>query len=419
MDRRCLVVSYYFPPLGGGGVQRITKFIKYAARSGWRFTVLTADEQTNIAPDPSLLKEIPEDVQVVRVESGLGLPKTGSGRIIRSGFLRRWLSAALFIPDIRKKWLPAVERAVREELRKNDYHCVLVSIPPYSLAVLAARLSEDTDIPVILDMRDPWTQNPYKLHPTRWHYRRDLEIELNAVAKVGWGVSAYRRTIQFYRDNIPGFNPDRWAWIPNGFDEEDFRELKPEIHDDGRFHLGFSGTFYSHGNHPKFLFAAMAKIKKRDPRLGARLYFHHLGVSHIDLTKLAKKYDLTGQVISEGYWPHRQALNKLAGMNGLCFILSDRDPRSVNTVGGKVYEYLRLGKPILAMVPPNGEAAELIGETRSGRVVAPTDVARIASLLTEWLTKPPEVTPRNITQYSREFQAKQWIQFLERAIQSG
>ncbi len=396
-------------------MQRIAKLIKYGSRAGWEFTVLTANEKGNIPSDTSLLNDIPQNTRVVRIDSGIPVPKKSAN----SNLFRRWLSAALFIPDIRKKWLPRISAALREELKNNSYHCVLISIPPYSLATLAAELTDSVEIPVILDMRDPWTQNPYKLHPTPFHHQADWKIEQNAIRRVRWGISAYQSVIDFYSKKIPGFNPECWLCVPNGFDEEDFASLRPELFNDGNFHLGFSGTFYSHINHPDFLFRAMAELKKQNPDLASRLVFHHLGTSHINLLGVARKYGLEKQVRAEGYLPHKETLQKLTAMDVVCFILDDTDPRSMNTVGGKVYEYLRLGKPILALVPEIGEAADLIRRTKSGAVISPSKTKEISEQLQQWLTRHPQMTFAGINEYSRSSQAQRMIRFLERVVNEG
>lgn len=420
MAKRCLIVAYYFPPSGGGGVQRIVKMTKYLSRQDWKFTVITANENLKTLPsDQTLLNDIPPDLQIRRVDVDLAGDKRGLLRSFSSGgrssYWKRWLSALRYIPDMRKAWLPDVRNIVHDELQKESYDCLFISSPPYSLALLAAQLQDEISIPVILDMRDPWTTNPYKLHPTKYHYWKDWRLERLAISKINYGISAYQTLLEYYLAHIPDFMPQRWRVIPNGYDEDDFIKIKPVLRQPGFFNVAFSGTFYSHINNPEYLFRAMALLKRNNPEIGGRLRFYHIGQSSIDLDKMVNRYSLTGQVIRLGYLPHQACLNVLAGMDALCFILDDRHKNSSQTIGGKVYEYLRLKKPILALVPPQGEAARLIHETQSGSVITPTDTAQIAQILSEWIRTLPSFSFMGIEEYSRERQAAAFLNVLESA----
>lgn len=423
MAKRCLIVSYYFPPTGGGGVQRIVKWIKYLSRKEWRFTVITANEKSNLIPlDLSLNTEIPAQTKIISVENinpaqALKSP-AGKPEISKSSYLRRWLSAFFYIPDIRKNWLPRLKPVLINELKNHQYDCVLFTIPPYSLALLAAEMVSITDIPVILDLRDPWSTNPYKIHPTKFHECKDRGLELGAIKKIPNIISAYQNIISFYKENIADFGKKNLALITNGFDEEDFKNIKTQKQDPAYFHIAFSGTLYSHLNNPKPLFAAIAGLKKVSSEKGNRIKFHHIGKPMINLQKLAKKYDLSEQIIQWGYLPHKETLGKLSGMDALCFILDDGCKNAGNTIGGKVYEYLRLKKPILALVPQEGEAARLIRYTDSGKVISPSKSGLIEKTLRDWQENTPGYGFKNIEEFSRERQAEQLGRFLEKVTKT-
>ena len=421
MAKRCLIVSYYFPPTGGGGVQRITKWIKYLSRSNWRFTVITADEQNLLIPrDESLKTEIPRQTRLVSLKNinpALALKNpAGKPGINKSSYFMRWLSAFFYLPDMRKNWLAHLKPVLLKELETNHYDCLLFTIPPYSLALLAAEMVKLTNVPVVLDLRDPWSTNPYKIHPTIMHRLVDRRLELRAVAEIPNIISAYRNLLDYYAENINGFNEKNTALIANGFDEDDFIQLQAEEQDGAFFNIAFSGTLYSHLNNPTPLFAAMARLKKKYPDRGSRIRFHHLGKAMIDLKKLARRYSLEEQLLEWGYLSHKKALEKLNGMDALCFILDDAHKNAANTIGGKVYEYLRLKKPILALVPREGEAARLIRYTDSGKVISPSDRAFIAKTLGQWQENPPHYGFKNIEDFNRERQAQQLGRFLEQLI---
>lgn len=411
MDKRCLVVTYYFPPLGGGGVQRIAKLIKFLTRKGWKFTVITANETPQTLPkDPGLKEFSDNDVEVIHVPFNLGKP---AGKL-KSNFLTRWLSAFLYLPDIRKKWIKPAYDAVIKSINKNSYDLVLVSAPPYSLTVLAAKLTKELTIPVVMDMRDPWTNNPYKIYPSNWHFKRDRKLELQTISQIKFGISAYDALIREYQKVIPAFNKTNWKTIPNGFDKEDFSALVSEKLDINLFHIAFSGTLYSHINNPEPLFKAINKLSSP---LKKKIRFHHIGNSAINLKKLAERYNLAENLVEWGYQEHKRCLNILSGMDVFCFILAATHPNSRFTIGGKVYEYLALKKPILALVPEDGEAAELINNSEAGEVISTKDLPVVTEVLTRWINNKPVVkTTGKIERFTRESIAQQTAYFFEEIL---
>jgi glycosyltransferase involved in cell wall biosynthesis len=411
-------VAYYFPPSGGGGVQRMTKLIKYASRRDWTFTVLTANDfSISNARDQSLLAEIPSGVRVIR----LAIPAIAShfkSTILSqftasSSYWKRWISAFRYIPDIRRGWIEPARQAALNELKQAAYDCILVTSPPYSLTILAAQLQKETDTPVIVDFRDPWTSNPYKLHPTPYHLRKDRQIEFSVVRQIRHGVSAYQTLLEYYQQSIPEFLRANWTVIPNGFDENDFTDLQPVNQDERFFNLAFSGTFYSHINNPQRLFRAIGRVNNQRGQ-NRKICFHHIGQSFVNLPRLAKKYGLSDQLVSHGYLEHKACLSLLAGMDGVTFILDNSHRHGDKTIGGKVYEYLRLKKPILALVPQHGEAARLIHETNSGCVLQPDQAGRIEQTLDNWRQNPPQFPFCNIAQFSRERQAEKFVEWMNK-----
>ncbi len=421
MDRRCLIVTYYFPPTGGGGVQRITKLIKYARQADWRITVITAEETDSALPyDESLSREVDAGVEVLRLPANVAAAKSYflrrlGGRFL-SNYAKRWISALLYIPDVRKTWIPRAEKAIKQKLSEQKYDCILISSPPYSLAMLAGSLQKELNIPVILDMRDPWTTNPYKIFPTPYHLMRERQLEKKAIEALLFGVSAYRTLINHFQKTIGNFSAQDWRVIPNGYDEDDFEDIAIGSKNDKQFSIAFSGTFYSHFNNPKFLFAAISGLKKDGRDRERPVHFYHIGHSALDLKKLAGRYGITDRVHRAGYLKHKECLKRLSEMDALCFILDNRHRNSGYTIGGKVYEYLRLKKPVLAMVPAEGEAAELIRETDAGTVVPSGDIKQISRMLQEWSLRDPQYSFRGIGNFDRAIQAKQFLEFINEAI---
>lgn len=419
MPLRCLVISYYFPPTGGGGVQRITKLIKYLSKNNWEFTVLTsnANSLSNIPYDESFLEEIPERTEIIRLLNPVNkkqkLISREKTKPIKSNYFTRWISSFIFIPDIYKKWSNLAEEEVYSLTKKRNFDLIFVTSPPYSLACLASRLTENIKIPVVLDMRDPWITNPYKIFPSRIHFKREKKLEKQMVTKIKFGISATKSLIDHYLYSGYITSSSNWLCISNGFDEEDFA-IHPQMLKKDVFNIAFSGTFYSHINNPKFLFKAISKLPIEKRR---KILFHHIGNSNINLEKLASKYNISGNVKEWGYKEHLECLSLLAGMDSLCFILDSSNRNAKNTIGGKVYEYLRLRKPILALVPENGEAAHLIKNTSSGIVVDPHDEKTLIETLKRWISNKPIITSlKPIEEYERSFLAQKYLHFFQKIL---
>jgi glycosyltransferase involved in cell wall biosynthesis len=288
---------------------------------------------------------------------------------------------------------------------------LVISSPPYSLAFLAAQLVGELDIPVYLDLRDPWTINPYKIYPTSLHRRLDQKREIRAISKIHHLISAYRSTLNDYDERIENFYSRNILLLPNGYDPDDFIELgkSDEVKTSG-FNIGFSGTVYSHLNTPYQVFAAIKELKQQK----YDVHFHHIGTSAFDLMDLAEKFGIEDQVHLWGYRPHRESLKILNTMDALCLMLDDRISNAEMTIGGKFYEYLRLKIPIFAIVPEEGEAAQLIRITRSGISVSAKDLDKIVQTLKILIRQDFSFSWDGIQKYDRYHQARVLASFLEK-----
>jgi len=421
LARTCLIVSWYFPPQGGSGVQRMVKWIKYLHRLGWQFEAVVADEQFPTQPaDLSLMDELPAGLPVHRLPFQFNpLTRNAPAKkfLLNRVLLRRYLSSWLYIPDNRKSWLPSARHKILGLTQNKSFDCILISAPPFSLALLAAELQALLSIPVILDLRDPWSRHPFKLHPTLWHKHRNRQLELRTIARLPYLISAYQQLLEWYNQEVPVQSRQQRIFIPNGYDEDDFRELQPPVLAVGKLHLALSGMIHSENNHPRPLLRAMSEVRRRFSGQSREIVFHHVGQSAIDWQPLIKRLKLEGQVIRHGYLPHRQALSLLTAMDGLVIIHNERFKDSGWIVGGKLYEYLRLGKPVIALGESRGEVAGILAESGNGRVFSSTGTKQLADFLGQWAagqTKP--AVDKNIEKYSRYNQVLCLNSFLEKVI---
>ena len=405
MAKRGLIVTYYFPPAGGGGVQRWVKFVKYLSRLDWDLTIITAAVENTLSDDPVLLKEIPPNTKIIRPEKTVNIVpfKDFFFKKLSHGYWQRWISSLLHITDSRAAWNKTAKKLIDKELNSHAYDALIISLPPYSLAELAAFYSEKLKIPVFLDMRDPWTKNPYKIYPSLIHRKMDETRELLTIGRTENLICAYQSIADHYSRTIKSFSDKSVMIIPNGYDEEDFNALSEKNYKrEDVFHIAFSGSFYSHLNRPDQFFKALKLLKEQ----GKDIQFHHIGDSVYDLGALAARFKVGDNVKLWGYKNHRECLEIMAGMNAFCFFLDPGILNADKTVGGKVYEYLRFKKPILAVVPEKGEAAGLINSTNSGLVCPVNSAQEISKAMLRVISDPEQFRYHNISAYSRKHQAE-------------
>jgi hypothetical protein len=414
LDRHGLIISHYFPPQGGGGVQRWVKFIKYLSQLDWKFSVITAPIIASLPLDHSLQKDLPQNVNVYRVPDirDISFFSKISDRIPR-GYIQRWTSSFFNITDSRSVWNEHVRLKIESVLNSRRIDLLVFSIPPYSLAQLAAFYARSQSVPVLLDFRDPWTLNPYKIYPTVFHRMIDRYREKKSVSDISLISSAYRSVLTDFSNRIPDFSDKYSVHIPNGYDEDDFKDLvKDKPGTDNVFRIGFSGSFYSHLNQPQPLFHAIKRLKTK----GYLVELHHFGNSVYDVERIARQIGIADAYTFHGYKEHREALTQLMQMDANCIILDQRQNNADKTVGGKFYEYLRMGKPILAIVPGTGEAAEIIKQTESG-LICNREPEMIAGAIESLLNQTVKFSFRKIKQYSRKELTVRLNEFLEKHIQ--
>ncbi len=379
--RDALFLSYFFPPMGGGAVLRALKFVKYLPAFGWR-PLVVAGAGGYHAYDPSLLEEVPVEAEVIwagrhrdfgeAAEVARAFARRPSGLAARVG--RRAAIAArrvLSFPDIYAWFARPATRAARRLLERRSAQLIFSTAPPFTSHVAAAALAREAGIPLVLDYRDAWTDNPFTTFPTPFHRRRARRVEdgflaaASAVTAVTAGMAdAFRR-----RTGAPvGF-------IPNGYDEADFAGASPAS--EGPFTAAYAGQFYP-GRMPwTFLKAASAFAEERGFGPGDfRVLF--LGPMPRAVRAGVDKFGI--RVDEAGLLGHRDAVRAMRAADVNLLVIGSQ-PGAGATLTGKIFEYLRAGRPILALVPPAGEAAALVGEFGAGAVVAPDDEAGAAAAL--------------------------------------
>ena len=393
--RTILVVSYYYPPSGGPGVQRVLKFTRYLPAHGYHPVILTVPEDAAFPMrDPTLAAEIPPEARVVRspireyyhlFRSSKGTePDSGAGYLVTTahhalGWRERaiqWIRATAFIPDGRMGWLAGGTRAGIQAARKEKAQLVFASGPPFTAHWIARRIASALELPLVLDFRDPWTRAPF--YPRRPAPSRMLDerLERSCLERADAIVTVNQGIREDFLARYPSLGPSRFHVISNGFDPADFTGDPPPAPD--VWILTHTGTLPS-ARFPRGFIGALRRLVAEEPGLTGRLRVRFLGRMEPELLAALTAPPLDSIVRFEGYRPHAESIRALRESRLLLLFIED-GPQARGILTGKLFEYLGSGAPILALAP-EGEAAELIRRTRCGRVVPGDDVNAVHAAL--------------------------------------
>jgi glycosyltransferase involved in cell wall biosynthesis len=371
-EKKVLIISYYFPPLGMGGVQRITKFVKYLPESGWKPYVLTVKDVEYIAKDRSLLNDLTDQARITRTGSFdplriqfllKNILGSRDEEVARESLKKSGLLSWLFFPDNKVGWIPFALKKGLSVCRREKIDLIFSTSPPPSAHLTAYLIKRATKIPWIADFRDPWIGYKLERYPTQLHLLLKKRLEKTIITNADKVVAAN----PIIKGELEKTNPrkENLCLIDQGYDEEDFENFRPVAPE--KFTIGYLGTFSQDCN-PEPFFCALGELISENLVPKKKIGLKHVGGSlQIDMRKMAQKYGLQEILETKGYISHKDALNQMENVSVLLLVTSD-DPC---VFPAKVFEYLRLGKPILGIVPQDSEMAKLLREMKAQAIVPP------------------------------------------------
>lgn len=370
-SRSVLVVAYFFPPLGGGGVQRTAKFVKYLPQHGWLPTVITTSARWYGARDESLVDDIPPEICVFAAAENELLRRVGnrlSGHRWVPGRWRYLPAQVLGWPDPMSGWIPGALAATLRELRTGSYDAVITTSAPYSAHIVGALARGLTGIPWVADFRDEWSQNPELKQPEflmRWSER----VERIVVR------SCDRVIVTTNGACLAGpVTPGKRTTITNGVDPADL-PANTSLPRTDRFTLSFIGSLYGDRDCREVLLG-LRRLSQQGVIDPDRIEFRVAGnVWADDLMGVAGGIRIT----QLGYVSHQAALAEMRSADALVAYL----PSASRSIPGKVFEYLASGRPILCVVGRGSATFEMVRELRAGYSVEPTDSAGLDLALTD------------------------------------
>lgn len=384
-NKRLLYITYHYPPVGGSGVQRGLKFSKYLPDYGWEPIILTAAPFWVKQPkDPSLLKEIrpnqhihrtvvPDAQWLYKVLWGLRLPQAVY-----------WLMYHIFIPDAQILWLPFAKRRIKRIVRLDKPDLVFISGPPFSPMKLGKWIWDKYSIPYILDFRDDWSLGQSRLDnpPPRRYALSEKAMERNAIHYAAHVVVVIKSYISDFLTLYPDECPAKFTWVPNGYDESDFQKRNPPLAPvDNKMHIVFTGQMYDR-RHPGIIWQALENLAHQGLIDIRRISITIYGKNHAAF--VFRGFESSAIIRSivklQPYLPHSQVIDIMQQAD-LLLLFSGPGLRSETELTGKFLEYLRAGKPILAVVHPQGASAEVLLRAKSGFLADHSDVKQIEEAL--------------------------------------
>jgi glycosyltransferase involved in cell wall biosynthesis len=423
---KILYISYFYPPLGGPAVLRNLKTVRYLSEAGAKITLITIDEIEYAYWDPSLNSLCSEE-RLIRTPSWdpmalmrkvFGKNKSTSGYIYKRSpeslklFLRR-----LYPIDDKIGWLPHLMKAGRKAMQAEAFDLIYVSCGPFSSAIAAYKLAEEFRLPLVVDYRDYWTLlSDYDLMGNPLKRRHNRAWESRILRRADLIVSATKGIADDLAEHFDPQIKDKSFLLFNGHDEADFEDLPQERPSSDFYSLAYFGNIYARRS-LKYLYRAIEEMDREGlipAKLRIRLYgnFNRELYDEIAHSGIKERISVHDQV------PHRDALIKMQKADALILIINSSSPKG--TLTSKIFEYLRLGRPILAMVPPKSEAADLLRECGVHSICPMESISAIKSCLSRLFDQrhqAPGLAPA-LAKYERKAQVQELSKRLEKLISS-
>lgn len=383
--KKVLIVTYYWPPAGGPGVQRVLKFARYLPEFGWEPLILTVKHGEYPARDETLLSEVPEGIRVCRAPAfePFTLYKKFSGDrgdgTIPVGVLSqkdlplrkriaKWIRLNLVVPDAKRGWKPGALKAGRKLIEETGPDVIFSSSPPPTVHLIAEKLAKTHDLPWVADLRDPWSKiHYYQNNRLEIIQRLDAALERRTLSAAG-NVT----TVSEHFGELIGAEKDKLVIIPNGYDPDDFAGAKKREKDRTQFVISHVGGLNENRFYPEF-FRGLSAFADEHRSAGTTIRCVFAG--KIPEPFLKKIRDLSGEnviLVAKGYLPHREAVRVMEGSD-LLLLFMERSGNYSGHIPGKLFEYLATGNYILGAGHKEGNASRILGEAGAGKVLGRKD----------------------------------------------
>ncbi len=430
--KKVLIITYYWPPSGGSGVQRWLKFVKYLPSFGWEPHVFTPENPTFGLIDPSLEADVPTEAEVIRFpiwepyQLFFGVAKlfgrkpeatptalVPSGRKTLFQRLSTWIRGNFFVPDPRRFWIRPATEFLADYIARNAVTTVITTGPPHSIHLIGLRLKKKhPQLRWLADFRDPWSEwgmwdslNVSK--PVRRIHRR-LE------AQVLFHADDILTITPFYVRQFERLSGRRVHLLTNGFDEDDFKDVS--IVRGKKFVIRHVGIVNEKCD-PRPFMLALETLMERDSAFAGDVAVEFIGEVHPDFRSFVAEHPRLSAVTAFiGSIPHRELL-KCYGTSALLLLVLTGYKDAEGFLPGKLFEYLATGLPVLGVGPVAGDAGIVLKESGAGQMCAGDDSFGIQEVLAaryrDWKQGAVDRERSAIAHFSRRAITERLVALLE------
>ncbi|MDO9554312.1 glycosyltransferase family 4 protein [Rhodonellum sp.] len=423
MSKRVLIITYYWPPSAGSGVQRWLKFAKYLPDFGWDPVIFTPENPDFELRDESLLKEVEPQTEVLKFpiwepygifrklkgeklgDTAKVLEKKEKSILDQLGISLR---ANLLVPDPRVFWVRPSVKFLKDLVDQGQFQAVITTGPPHSMHLIGRNLKRKTGIPWLADFRDPWSQWEFLDALPMMKMVRNIHKKLEmSVLKEADTITTISPTFQ---KDFEALAHKKIHLLTNGYDPSDMPGNWSDIlPDQGKLEIVYTGVIDSIRNPIPFLEAMQAVFEKSENPVKLRFVGK---VSEQVQEFIAEEEWRRAHVALEGYVSHEEVFGFYQKAHLLLLILTDTKNAKGN-IPGKLFEYMATGRPILALGDPYGDAAIILKKANAGQVFAHTDREGVQTFLREFISQRDFPVSDSVVQYSRKQRTQVLAQLLD------
>ncbi|MFH6943021.1 glycosyltransferase family 4 protein [Flavobacterium sp. FlaQc-50] len=424
-QKKLLIITYYFPPAGGPGVQRWLKFVKYLPDFNVQPIVYVPENPTYPIVDEALVNEVSDQVIVLKnkimepyqlaalfsknktkkISSGI-FPQKKKQTFLDKLFL--WVRGNLFIPDARVLWVKPSVSYLEKYIKENNIDTIVTSGPPHSLHLIGLELKEKLNVKWFADFRDPWTTIGYHkaLRLSAYAAKKHKKLEHKVLNSADTIIVTSKTT----KTEFQAITSKPISVITNGYDIENVEKQTL----DTKFTLAHIGSFLSDRN-PRFLWESLIELLQEVPDFKTHLEIKLIGAVSQEVLDAIKEFNLEGYLNLLGYVSHHEAIVHQKKSQVLLLIeINSEDTRSI--IPGKLFEYMVSNRPIIAIGPQGSDFADIIKETNTGVFFDYSEKAKLKSVIldfyNQYLEGKLQANGVGLQQYSRKNLTKQLAQLI-------
>lgn len=412
-NKKVLIITYYWPPSGGAGVQRWLKFSKYLPEFGWDPVIFTPENPDFDLKDASLLDDVSEKVEVLKFPIWepykifkllSGKKKLNQGQILEGSKVSPmkkiavWLRGNLFVPDPKRFWIKPSVDYISSILEANHIKTIITTGPPHSVHLIGKGLKmKNPDLTWVADFRDPWTEwtilkRMYISKPI-WNVHRRMEQEVLKMADVTLATGTMAA------EEFRNLGARKTAFITNGFDANDYPIKAPESHSE-LFRLTYVGMLSKERNPSQLWYALEDLCRREDFAQKFRLNVTGI-ISPLVKEEIESLPHLKNAVYFNDSVSHKEVF-ELYAQSDLLLLLQSNEKGSFSQLPGKLFEYLGARKCILALGFVGSDVDKILKETNAGELFTYTDRDGIQSFIDQAISQKQALSNIDVSRFERK-----------------